>query len=86
MNFLKNIFSNKTKTTKEYILYYRELCHDCEKVRSYMENEKLDFDYLDCEKKELEPPIPIFATPALFKGDELLAYGTDVIEYFEKRK
>lgn len=87
MNFLKNLLSKKNKPVepKEYVLYYRELCHDCDKVRDYMANQNVEFNYFDCENKNTEPPIPIFATPALFKNDELLAYGIDVIEYFEKK-
>jgi glutaredoxin len=86
MNFLKKLFSSKSTKTepREYILYYRELCHDCDKVKDYMSDNKIDFNYFDCENKATEPPIPIFATPALFKNEELLAYGTDVIAYFEK--
>jgi glutaredoxin len=87
MNFLKKLFSTDAKKTeqREYVLYYRELCHDCDKVRDYMNGKKIDFNYFDCENKTTEPPIAIFATPALFKNNELLAYGTDVIEYFEKK-
>ena len=87
MNFLKKLLSKKTKKTepKEYILYYRKLCHDCDKVRDYMADKNIDFNYFDCENKNTEPPFPIFATPALFKDNELLAYGIDVIEYFDKR-
>jgi len=87
MNFLKNLLSKKTKSTepKEYVLYYRDLCHDCDKVRDYMADKNIEFNYFDCENKNTAPPIPIFATPALFKDDELLAYGIDVIAYFEKR-
>jgi hypothetical protein len=87
MNFLKKLLFKNTKKTqpKEYILYYRKLCHDCDKVRDYMAGENIDFNYFDCENKKTEPPIPIFAVPALFKNDELLAYGTDVIDYFDKR-
>jgi len=87
MNFLKNLFFKKKQPTepKEYVLYYRELCHDCDKVHDYMKDQNVEFNYFDCENKKTEPPIPIFATPALFKNDELLAYGIDVIAYFEKQ-
>jgi hypothetical protein len=49
MNFLKKLLFKKTKTTepKEYILYYRKLCHDCDKVRDYMADENIDFNYFD---------------------------------------
>jgi len=83
MNFLKKLFSKNQP--KEYDLYYRDLCHDCDKIKGFMENKKVEFNYLNCENKETEPPIPIFATPALFKNNELIAYGNDVISYFEKK-
>lgn len=86
MNFLKKLFAPNKPSNQpaEYVLYYRALCHDCEKVKSYMVKKNISFNYLDCELKENQPPLPIFATPALFKGNELLAYGADVITYFEK--
>lgn len=88
MNFFKNLLSKFTKKEvnqpSEFNVYYRKLCHDCDSVKAYMENNNISFSYIDCEEKESHPPIPILATPALFKEDELLAYGTDIIHYFKK--
>ena len=87
MNFIKNLLFRKNKKNSQpadFILYYRNLCHDCDKVKKFMENHKISFNYVDCEEKNASPPIPIIATPALFKEDELIAYGTDIIHYLEK--
>lgn len=89
MNFFKNLlskFSQKKEVNQpnEFNLYYRKLCHDCESVKAFMEDKNISFSYIDCEEKGSEPPLPIFATPALFKEDELLAYGVDIIQYFKK--
>ncbi len=88
MNFIKNLLFGKSKTTKsqpaDFILYYRQLCHDCDKVKAFMEKAKISFNYVDCEQKESSPPVPIIATPALFnKEEELIAYGTDIIQYLK---
>ena len=87
MNFLKKLlFGNKKVTPQpnDYILYYRKLCHDCDKVKSVLEKNKIAFNYLDCEEKDSAPPVPIFATPALFVKGELVAYGTDIIQFINK--
>jgi glutaredoxin len=88
MNFFKNLlsrFSNKElNQQKDFIVYYRKLCHDCDVVKKYMEDHKVSFQYIDCEDGKNSPPIPIIATPALFKKDELLAYGVDIIQYLKK--
>lgn len=88
MNFFKNLLSKLNKKEvnhpSDFNLYYRKLCHDCDSVKAYMEKNDISFNYIDCEGKESSPPVPIMATPALFKEDELLAYGTDIIHYFKK--
>ncbi len=85
MNFIKKLLFGKTKPqSADFILYYRKLCHDCDKVKSFMESNKVSFNYVDCEQKNSSPPIPIIATPALFnKENELVAYGTDIIQYLK---
>ena len=89
MNFIKNLLFRKSKKTNsqpaDFILYYRQLCQDCDKVKSFMETNKVSFNYVDCEQKDGSPPIPIMVTPALFnKNEELIAYGTDIIQYLKK--
>ena len=86
MNFFKNLLSKKKSQPQpsDYILYYRKLCHDCDKVKLFLEDNEIAFDYVDCEAAESKPPVPIMATPALFKQDELMAYGIDIIHYIKK--
>jgi glutaredoxin len=89
MNFITKLLFGKSKKDKsqpaDFILYYRKLCQDCDKVKSFMEKNKVSFNYIDCELKDATPPVPIIATPALFnKEDELIAYGVDIIQYLEK--
>lgn len=88
MNFFKNLLSKfhkkEVNQPSEFILYYRKLCHDCDTVKAYMEKNNITFNYIDCEEAEIPSPIPIFATPALFKEEELVAYGVDIIQYFKK--
>jgi glutaredoxin len=87
MNFFKNLLSkfNKKEVNQptDFILYYRKLCHDCDSVKGFMEKNKIPFNYIDCEGKDSSPPIPIIATPALFKEEELIAYGSDIIQYLK---
>ena len=87
MNFFKNLLSkfNKKEVNQpsEFILYYRQLCHDCDSVKAHLEKNNISFSYVDCEGEKSSPPFPIMATPALFKENELLAYGVDIIRYFD---
>ena len=88
MNFFKNLLEKLTKKEvnqpTEFNVYYRKLCHDCDSVKEYLDDKNISYSYIDCEGKESSPPVPIMITPALFKEDELLAYGTDIIHYFKK--
>lgn len=87
MNFFKKLLFGSKKVNpqpSDYILYYRKLCHDCDKVKSFLEEHKISFNYLDCEDKDSAPPYPIIATPALFLKGELVAYGTDIIQFIKK--
>ncbi len=85
MNFLQKLLFRKKNSnqTAEITIYYRKLCQDCDKVKEYLDQHKIAYNYVDCEENENSLPFPIMATPALVKGNELLAYGVDIIHYLK---
>jgi len=68
-----------------YTLYVGENCHQCQIVLSYMEKEEICHKKVNVDLDNEEPPIDLFAFPALFQGNELIKYGTDIIAYFQKK-
>ena len=68
----------------KYTLYIGNNCHQCAEVVKYMEDNMLEFKKINVDESDSEPPIPIFAFPALFEEKELIGYGTDIIHYFQK--
>jgi hypothetical protein len=69
----------------DYRIYIGEGCHDCERVLAWVKSENIEVSIVDADLPgNMEPPFTVFARPALFRGDELLAYGSDIINYFQK--
>lgn len=67
-----------------YRIYIGEGCHDCEKVLDWIKSQHLDVTVIDADDPgNLQPPFAVFARPALFKNNELLAYGMDIVDYFK---
>ena len=69
-----------------YTLYIAENCHECEEVTDYISASGIELTIINVDKQDEKPPIQVFAFPALFKGDILLRYGSDIMEFFEKQK
>lgn len=60
-------------------------CHECDEVRAFI-------DQLSKQPKMVEYTIeeamesPYFVFPTLTKGNAIVAYGTDIIEYVKKQQ
>ncbi len=68
-----------------YTPFTGDNCHQCSHVITYMEKRKIEFRLVNIDQSGEEPPVQIFAFPALFEGNELIGYGTDIKEYFAKK-
>lgn len=86
LHFIKKLLSRNTNQKQGLTVYYRMMCQDCDRVKKYLDDNKIAYNYLDCEDKSSAPPISIMATPALFINNELVAYGVDIIDYVQKIK
>jgi len=68
-----------------YTLYVGENCHQCADVLEFMESEQIEFEKINVDHTDKKPPIPLFAFPALFENEELMCYGSDIINYLKKK-
>lgn len=68
-----------------YILYVGENCHQCQIVTDFLDREEILHKKINVDLDNEDPPIDLFAFPALFENNELIKYGTDIITYFQKK-
>ncbi|MBL4706851.1 MAG: hypothetical protein JKY48_00230 [Flavobacteriales bacterium] len=69
----------------KYTLFTGDNCHQCSHVITFMEKWKIEFRIVNIDHSEERPSVRIYAFPALFEGDELIGYGTDIKEYLSKK-
>lgn len=67
------------------IIYVANGCHQCGLVKNYITKSGVDVDIYNVDLTTKTPPISVFVYPALFVDSKLIAYGEDIIDYFEKR-
>ena len=65
-------------------LYIVNNCDSCDRVIAYPETNGIDCKIVTYEDEK--PVMPIFIFPALFYNDRLIAYGDDIITYFNNIK
>ncbi len=64
----------------KYTLYVGEDCHDCDHVeKALRKRQDIEVINVDTDQKD-QPPSPIFIRPALFEGQDLKAYGVDILD------
>jgi len=69
-----------------YRVYIGTGCHDCDKVLNWLQEKNITVEVHDLDKDaNANPPIDVFARPALFEDDSLKAYGMDIIDFFKKK-
>ena len=78
MSFLKKLFG--LKKINDFTIYIGKNCHDCEEVVSELHKMKKQFEIINIDESGRCTPIPIFAFPAMFKGEKLIAYGFDILK------
>ena len=68
-----------------YTLFVGENCHQCGDVIAFLDRKNVTYRKVNVDLTNEEPPVKIYAFPALFEGNELLCYGTDIMTYFIKK-
>ena len=66
-------------------IYVANRCHQCGLVKDFVKNSGVDTDIYNVDLSTAKPPIDIFIYPALFVDSKLIAYGEDIISYFEEQ-
>jgi glutaredoxin len=64
-----------------YTLFVGDNCHECAEVIAFLEQENFEHRQVNIDHEEEKPPLEIFVYPALFKGKELICYGSDIKRY-----
>ena len=67
-----------------YTLYVAENCHQCQEVVDGLKEMNIELQINNVDTGDPQPPIDVFAFPALFKDDILLRYGSDILTYYQK--
>lgn len=67
-----------------YRIYTISDCQSCDRIIDYVKSKGIDCKIVNCEREK--PNLAIFIFPALFYNDSLLAYGDDIITYFNNRQ
>lgn len=67
-----------------WTLFVREDCHDCDRVRAWMDEHTIGYEVRDIDDPASRPAKRLFIAPALCRGSELVAYGVDIITYLKR--
>lgn len=69
-----------------YIIYIRNNCNVCKNVLNYLNTHGFKYKVVNLDNDNMNtPPINIFIVPALCNNSKLLAYGYEIIRYFETK-
>lgn len=68
-----------------YTLFTADNCHQCSQAVNIMDKYQVSYRIVNVDQSEERPPIRIYAFPALFDGDQLLAYGVDIERIVKKK-
>lgn len=66
-----------------YTLYISRSCPYCIKVMDYCNERQIGCHIIDIDDKPSASK-QIYVVPALFRNEDLMAYGSDIISYLEK--
>lgn len=65
------------------VIYVANRCNQCAMVKGFVKKSGVETDIFNVDLQNVRPPMDIFVYPALFIGAELVAYGEDIITYFQ---
>lgn len=69
----------------KYKLYTSDHCRSCAEVLSFIDDLDITVIEVNLSKPSANRPENLMIVPALFANDKLVAYGSDIPEYFLKR-
>lgn len=64
----------------DYTLYTGNNCHQCKQVIDFLNSKNVSYEEINIDEEDKKPPVELFIFPALFKHNDLIAYGVDIIE------
>lgn len=67
-----------------YTTYIGNDCHECDEVVDFIKNNNIETRIVNIDQEDETPPQKIYIRPALFKGNDIVAYGSDIIRYFQQ--
>lgn len=63
-----------------YTIYFAPDCHECDEVQQYIIDNSIEINtFILAKEKWVEKGVFVF--PSLLKGDEIIAYGSDIIHF-----
>ena len=65
------------------VIYVAERCHQCGMVKDFVDESGVSTDIHNVDTSDAKPPKDVFVYPAMFLGEELIAYGEDIIDYYK---
>lgn len=68
-----------------YLLFVVDHCLACEKVIEKFHSKEGTFEVINLNEKKHPASEWVKIFPALTRGDRILAYGEDIIEYLENK-
>jgi hypothetical protein len=67
-----------------FTLYIANNCNGCKKVLEFIQYNNICCTIINCDEDEGLPPLDILIFPALFRQENLIAYGADINTSLEK--
>lgn len=67
------------------VIYIANSCHQCGIVKEFVRKSAVDTDIYNVDLQNVVPPMDVFAYPVLFIDSKLVAYGADIISYYENK-
>ena len=67
---------------KDYLIYLAPDCHECLEIQSYIKDNNIKVSTELLSKEEWTTK-GVFAFPALFSNNEIIAYGSDIIKFLK---
>lgn len=64
-----------------YVVYIAPDCHECESVSTFLLEKKVDVPIIKLEDSKEWLDKGLFVFPVLVNGEEVIAYGWDIVEY-----
>jgi glutaredoxin len=71
---------------KGYTLYVGNNCCSCNNIHQFLKENNINISTINIDEQEYHLPFSLLVIPALIKNKELIAYGPDILKYFQKQR